>query len=96
MKDHHGDQPSQEHAAEPARAPSIRPLPVTTRVRQVSLNEEDSKTVRVSTDDAGNVISDCTKGTPFGPRFALLGTVEGDAGVALRWDDPITENPGAG
>jgi FtsP/CotA-like multicopper oxidase with cupredoxin domain len=76
--------------------PPIRPLPVATRIRQVSLNEEDSKTVRVSTDDAGNVISDCTTGTPFGPRFALLGTVDGDEGLSLRWDDPITENPELG
>jgi spore coat protein A len=72
------------------------PLPAATRTRQVSLNEEDSRTVRVSTDENGNVVLDCAKGEPFGPRFALLGTVAGGAGVSLRWDDPITENPAVG
>ena len=62
----------------------------------MSLNEEDSRTVRVSTDENGNVVLDCAKGEPFGPRFALLGTVAGGAGVSLRWDDPITENPAVG
>jgi spore coat protein A len=62
----------------------------------VSLNEEDSRTVRVSTDKDGNVVLDCAKGEPFGPRFALLGTVAGGEGVSLRWDDPITENPAVG
>jgi FtsP/CotA-like multicopper oxidase with cupredoxin domain len=92
--------------------PAPPPLPVATRTRQVSLNEEDSQTVRVTedangskedsrtvrvTEDAnGNVVLDCGKGEPFGPRFALLGTVGGDAGVSLRWDDPITENPAVG
>jgi FtsP/CotA-like multicopper oxidase with cupredoxin domain len=76
--------------------PTIPPLPGATRVRRVSLNEEDSQTVRASTDATGNVILDCAKGTPFGPRFALLGTVAGGAGVPLRWGDPITENPSLG
>jgi FtsP/CotA-like multicopper oxidase with cupredoxin domain len=75
--------------------PPLRPLPQATRTRQLSLNEEDSKTVRVS-DKNGNVVLDCAKGEPFGPRFALLGTVAGGAGVPLRWDDPITENPAVG
>src|SRR5215204_3274030 len=34
--------------------PAPAPLPQATRTRQVSLNEEDSRTVRVSTDDDGN------------------------------------------
>jgi FtsP/CotA-like multicopper oxidase with cupredoxin domain len=76
--------------------PAPAPLPPATRTRQVSLNEEDSRTVRVSTDKDGNVVLDCAKGEPFGPRFALLGTVAGGAGVSLRWDDPITENPAVG
>jgi FtsP/CotA-like multicopper oxidase with cupredoxin domain len=76
--------------------PALPPLPGATRIRQVSLNEEDSQTVRVSTDAGGNVVLDCARGAPFGPRFALLGTVAGDAGVPLRWDDPITENPDVG
>jgi bilirubin oxidase len=61
----------------------------------VSLNEEDSETVRVSEVD-GNIVLDCDNGTPFGPRHALLGTVAGGEGVAMGWDDPITENPGVG
>jgi spore coat protein A, manganese oxidase len=76
--------------------PAPPPLPPATRTRQVSLNEEDSRTIRVSTDKNGNVVLDCAKGEPFGPRFALLGAVAGGAGVSLRWDDPITENPAVG
>jgi FtsP/CotA-like multicopper oxidase with cupredoxin domain len=76
--------------------PAPPPLPPATTTRQVSLNEEDSQTVRVSTDANGNVVLDCSMGEPFGPRFALLGTVADDAGVPLRWDDPITENPAVG
>jgi FtsP/CotA-like multicopper oxidase with cupredoxin domain len=76
--------------------PAPPPLPPATRTRQVSLNEEDSRTVRVSTDENRNVVLDCAKGEPFGPRFALLGMVAGGAGVSLRWDDPITENPAVG
>jgi FtsP/CotA-like multicopper oxidase with cupredoxin domain len=76
--------------------PAPPPLPAATRTRQVSLNEEDSQTVRVSTDQKGNVVLDCANGEPFGPRFALLGTVAGGAGVSRRWDDPITENPAVG
>jgi FtsP/CotA-like multicopper oxidase with cupredoxin domain len=76
--------------------PAPPPLPAATRTRRVSLNEEDSRTVRVSTDENGNVVLDCAKGELFGPRFALLGTVAGGAGVSLRWDDAITENPAVG
>ncbi len=76
--------------------PAPPPLPQATTTRQVSLNEEDSRTVRVSTDEHGNVVLDCDNGQPFGPRFALLGTVAGGAGEPLRWDDPITENPAVG
>jgi FtsP/CotA-like multicopper oxidase with cupredoxin domain len=76
--------------------PTPPPLPTATTTRQVSLNEEDSRTVHVSTDTNGNVFLDCDTGEPFGPRFALLGTVAGGAGVPLRWDDQITENPAVG
>ncbi len=72
------------------------PLPPATVTRQVSLNEEDSRTVRVSTDANGNVVLACGKGEPFGPRFALLGGVSAGTGVPLRWGDPITENPALG
>ena len=76
--------------------PAVAPLPAATNTRQVSLNEEDSRTVLVSTDDNGNVVLDCDAGEPFGPRRATLGTVEGGEGVSLGWDDPITENPAVG
>jgi spore coat protein A, manganese oxidase len=76
--------------------PAPPPLPAATTTRQVSLNEEDSRTVRVREDENENVVLDCEGGEPFGPRFALLGTVAGGAGVSLRWDDAITENPTVG
>jgi spore coat protein A, manganese oxidase len=76
--------------------PTLPPLPQATTTRQVSLNEEDSRTVRVTQDKHGNVVLDCEGGEPFGPRFALLGTVAGGAGVPLRWDDEITESPAVG
>jgi FtsP/CotA-like multicopper oxidase with cupredoxin domain len=75
--------------------PEIPPLPSVTRTRQVSLNERDSETVLVSQSN-GNIVLDCANGEPFGPRHALLGIVAGGEGVALHWDDPITENPGVG
>jgi FtsP/CotA-like multicopper oxidase with cupredoxin domain len=76
--------------------PAIPPLPPETNTRQVSLNEEDSQTVRVTEDANGNIVLDCDDGTPFGPRHALLGTIAGGQAVPLHWDDPITENPGVG
>ena len=76
--------------------PQPPPIPQAIRTRRVSLNEESSRTVRVSTDGAGNVVLDCAEGEPFGPRFALLGRMVGEKSVALRWDDPITENPQVG
>lgn len=76
--------------------PRIAPLPAATNTREVSLNELDSETVLVSTDADGNVALDCENGEPFGPKHALLGTLAGGAGVPLKWDDPITENPAVG
>lgn len=76
--------------------PRIDPLPAVTNTRRVSLNEVDSDTVRVSTDADGNIVLDCEDGMPFGPKEALLGTLEGGEGVPLGWDDPITENPAVG
>jgi FtsP/CotA-like multicopper oxidase with cupredoxin domain len=78
------------------RLPEPPPIPSATRTRRVSLNEEDSRTVRVSTDENGNVALDCADGEPFGPRFALLGRMVGGKSKALRWDDPISENPKVG
>jgi FtsP/CotA-like multicopper oxidase with cupredoxin domain len=75
--------------------PAITPL-VPTSTRQVSLNEEESKTVRIAEID-GNIVLDCDSEEPFGPTSALLGTLNpDDTGNPLLWGDLITENPGAG
>jgi bilirubin oxidase len=78
--------------------PPRAPLPPSTTTRRVSLNEQGSSTVRVVTDDAGNVVLDCTnpEAETFGPTAAALGTVEGTGGVPLMWSDPISENPALG
>jgi len=61
--------------------------------RQVSLNEEESRSVRVS-EENGNIVLDCATGEVFGPTAALLGTLNPDGtGNPLLWMDPITENP---
>jgi spore coat protein A len=60
--------------------------------RAVSLNEEESSTVRVSEDSSGNIVWDCANGDPFGPTAALLGTLT----EPLKWSDNITENPALG
>jgi spore coat protein A, manganese oxidase len=75
--------------------PAIAPLPAAMNTRQVSLNEVDSETVRVSEED-GNIVLDCENGEPFGPREALLGTLASGEGIPFNWDDPITENPAVG
>jgi bilirubin oxidase len=65
--------------------------------RQVSLNEEESGTVRVSEDEFGNIVLDCGTGEVFGPTSALLGTLNPDGtGNPLLWNDLITENPAVG
>jgi FtsP/CotA-like multicopper oxidase with cupredoxin domain len=74
--------------------PAITPL-VPTNTRQVSLNEEESKTVFVS-ESQGVLQLDCSSSEPFGPTAALLGTVSGGTGTPLLWSDAVTENPTAG
>ena len=77
--------------------PAIAPLGAATNTRQVSLNEQESATVRASTDANGNVVLDCAHGEPFGPVEADLGTLNPDgSGNPLGWDEPITENPAVG
>jgi spore coat protein A len=76
--------------------PAPRPLPPATRTRPLSLNEEDSRTVRVSRDKSGDVRLDCAHGAPFGPVVSLLGTVTDGRPESLRWKDPITDNPAVG
>jgi FtsP/CotA-like multicopper oxidase with cupredoxin domain len=77
--------------------PAIAPLGAATSARQVSLNEMESETVRVRTDDDGNVVLDCAHGEPFAPAEADLGTLNPDgSGNPLGWDEPITETPALG
>jgi bilirubin oxidase len=77
--------------------PVIPSLGPATDTRRVSLNEQESETVRVSTDRAGNVVLDCAQGEPFAPVEADLGTLNPDgSGRSLGWDEPITEHPDVG
>ncbi|MHC4091955.1 MAG: multicopper oxidase family protein [Planctomycetota bacterium] len=65
--------------------------------RAVSLNEEESASVRVSEDASGDIVLDCATGEVFGPTSALLGTLNLDGtGNPLKWSDLITENPALG
>lgn len=73
--------------------PALALLGPAANTRQVSLNGQESATVRTSTDPLGNVILDCAGGEPFGPAEADLGTV---TGKPLGWDEPITEKPAVG
>jgi bilirubin oxidase len=78
----------------PTELPAAPALGAGTVTRQVSLNEEESKTVRITEDDDGNVVLDCDDGEVFGPTAALLGILDdNDEGVPLTWSDDITENP---
>jgi len=63
--------------------------------RNVSLNEEESKTV-FFVEDNGNIVYAPTGGEPFGPTAALLGGVVSGEGAPLLWAQPISENPGLG
>ncbi len=80
----------------PAIAPPVPGL----NPRPLSLNEEESQTVRVVTDGDGNVVLACADGSagPFGPTAALLGTHDTNSGTPspLLWMDPISENPAVG
>jgi FtsP/CotA-like multicopper oxidase with cupredoxin domain len=76
--------------------PAATPLGPIASTRALSLNEEESSTVRVEEDASGNVILDCESRDDghFGPVAALLGTLNPDgSGNPLMWSDPITENP---
>ena len=79
------------------KLPAQPVLPATDVTRQVSLNEEESASVRVSEEASGNIVLDCTTGEVFGPTSALLGTLNLDeTGNPLLWSDLITENPALG
>jgi FtsP/CotA-like multicopper oxidase with cupredoxin domain len=79
--------------------PMIDPLGPADNTRQISLNEEESKSVRVVEDEDGNIVLACDDPSAevFGPTAALLGTVNPDGtGNPLLWGDAITENPALG
>jgi FtsP/CotA-like multicopper oxidase with cupredoxin domain len=80
----------------PAVLPTPPALGPADATRAVSLNEEESATVKVSEDVLGNVVLDCENGEAFGPTAALLGTVHEGEGEPLTWSAAITENPALG
>jgi len=79
--------------------PDITPLGPVTNTRKVTLNEFDSSTVLVKTNDGKIVLS--SKFDPaipstffFGPIMSQLGTLGNDGfSIAKQWMEPITENP---
>jgi FtsP/CotA-like multicopper oxidase with cupredoxin domain len=77
--------------------PALAPLAAATNTRQVSLNEQESATVKITTEHNGNVVLDCENGEPFAPAEADLGTLNPDgSGNPLGWDEPITEHVALG
>jgi bilirubin oxidase len=98
-----GKATSRDTSAKPGdlRLPAIKRLPKATVVRDVSLNELDSATVKATEDEQGNVVLDPT-GEPFGPQEAALGTwmeMPGDPmgmPMPMMWMDAVTENPAVG
>jgi bilirubin oxidase len=71
------------------RLPKLEALGTAELTRRVSLNEEGSETVRTSGEPP---VLNCDSGGEFGPREALLGTMDGEPNP-LKWSDPVTENP---
>jgi bilirubin oxidase len=83
--------------------PARTPLGTASFTRTVSLNEEESATVKVVVDAAGNIVYDPTNANavPFAPVEALLGTASVSPNGIItpttkEWMDPITENPRLG
>jgi spore coat protein A, manganese oxidase len=80
--------------------PAREPLPDTELVREVSLNEEESRTVHIVNRGRGPVVQlacNDPAAVPFGPVAALLGTLHGDhAPEPMEWMHPVTETPRAG
>jgi spore coat protein A len=76
--------------------PTLTELDPAVNIRDVSLNEEESRTVFIK-EEGENIIFDPNSTIPFGPTEALLGTLNPDGtGIPLGWMDQITENPGVG
>lgn len=83
---------------EDLRLPRRAPLPEHGAARQLSLNEEESRTVNVINKDSTiQPACDDPDAVAFGPTAALLGTLgSGDIPNPLKWGDPVTENPKEG
>jgi FtsP/CotA-like multicopper oxidase with cupredoxin domain len=91
----------------PPALPAEGPLPASSVVRKVSLNEEMSMNQVACFDGEGNLVladpsdpTGCPEGTTqdaFGPAAAKLGSID-DAGTntVLAWSDAVTENPALG
>jgi FtsP/CotA-like multicopper oxidase with cupredoxin domain len=106
-----GTSPTDPGGVTPATAPANLALPaepsrigdLVDNTRQLSLNEEVSEVLCVNIDPtagitliAGSFPPDCLGGgEPFGPKAALLGTVDTGTGTAipLQWMAAITEDP---
>jgi len=91
----------------PAITPPVLPGGPYTNPRPLSLNEEESATVKVLVDANGDWITPVVlacgdpNAVPFGPTAALLGTYDPATGVPtpMMWSenvDPISENPAVG
>ena len=85
-----------EHPAVELVLPALAPLGAATPRASCRSTRRTPRPCSVSTED-GNVVLDCAGGEPFGPRGAILGTLNADgSGYPLGWDEPITENPAVG
>ncbi|MBK8050590.1 MAG: multicopper oxidase domain-containing protein [Anaerolineales bacterium] len=79
--------------------PAPAPLGPASVTRKLSLNEEFSKTLLVTTDPVTGAVVLNSGGLPFGPTAAKLGTLATDPvtgmpmGMPMMWVDAITENP---
>ncbi len=81
------------------KLPPIKDVGQVDFTRQVSLNEEESQTVRVVEDASDNIVLACDNPSAeaFGPTAALLGTLNPDGtGNPLLWMNAVTENPNLG
>jgi FtsP/CotA-like multicopper oxidase with cupredoxin domain len=79
--------------------PAVAPLGPAAITRAVSLNEEESQSLRVVEDASGNIVLACDDpaAEAFGPTAALLGTLNPDGtGNPLTWMANITELPAVG
>jgi bilirubin oxidase len=82
------------------KLPKLTPLGPATSTRQVSLNEEGSAVLCADARSGRIVGCNSHNAEPFGPRAALLGTVDlthGEPlGISRMWMDDITETPALG